>query len=186
MRVFAYCCASFAEATRKAAGVEPVLCPPASTQTFDPGWLEGYDLLYFDLHGQPDARHWQGDDAVLALAASQIRQADLGGAVVFALNCYLADEGSPMMDALLDAGARYVIGGDGKNWAGQRDVYGAGLLGYLFRQLLARGVSPLKALALAKGGIRIKMKVDRIAKKTGKVKAARDTLAFKVYYRSRQ
>ncbi len=183
MRVFAYCCASFEQATKKAAGVGPVLCPPVTALNFDPRNLEGNDLLFFDLHGMLGDPAWYGDGNVCALTADQIKSVSLDGAVVFAMNCYLADDDSPMMDALLDAGARYVIGGDGQNWAGKRDVYGAGLLGLRFRKLMARGVAPLKALAFAKRWVSGKMAIDRVVKKGGRVKAAQDTLAFKAYHR---
>ena len=178
MRVFAYCCASFRDITRKAAGVKPLLSPPTSALDFDPAYLEGRDLLYFDLHGHQYQSFWWGDGHTVALTAQQIRGANLDGAIVFALSCYLADESSPMLDALLDAGARYVVGGDGRNWAGGRQaLMGAGLLGLWFRRLLARGMPPLSALAWAK------RRVGLSAVKRGKRLAAKDTLEFRAYYR---
>lgn len=177
MRVFAYCCASFRDITRKAAGVEPTCSPPTSVYNLSAWRLGRYDLLYFDLHGLPGESFWLGDDRTLAMTATVLRTINLTGAIVFALNCYLADEGSPMLDALLDAGARYVIGGDGKNWAGPRTLWGASLLGLWFRRLLAWRVSPLRALALAKQRVRWSMvrKHKRLA--------AKDTLGFRAYYR---
>ena len=155
-----------------AAGVEPLVCPPTSADRFDPAWLEGYDLLYFDLHGRPYTRFWLGDSGVLALTAMQVRQADLGGAVVFAVNCHLADDESPMMEALLDAGARYVVGGQGKNYAGQSFIQGAAMLGMWMRRLMALGLGPLGALTWAKRRVRVSA--------TGQ-KA--DALAFRAFYR---
>lgn len=183
MNVFAYCAASFREATRRAAGVEPLTCPPASAESFEPSWLEGQDFLYFDLHGEPGEAFWRGDGGIVALTDAQIAQADLGGAVVFAANCYLADQDSPMMDALLEAGARYVIGGEGQNWAGQRTVYGASLLGQRFRQLLEREFDPLRAITLAKRWLQLGLAANRILRRRHLVQAAKDTLAFRVYYR---
>jgi len=178
MRVFAYCCASFEDITRKAAGVEPLLSPPVSALSFNPCDLAGCDLLYFDLHGRPGQSYWWGDKRTIALTAMQIREADLRGTIIFALSCYLADSNSPMLDALLDAGARYVIGGAGKNWAGgRRSMLGAGLLGLWFRRLLSWGMPPLKALAWAKQRVRLS------AMKRGKRLAAKDTLGFRAYYR---
>ena len=179
MRVFAYCCASFKDITRKAAGVSPVTSPPSTVYNFDLALLEDRDLLYFDLHGLPGEAYWLGDDRTLALTATALRKADLRGAVVFALNCYLADEDSPMLDALLDAGARYVVGGDGRNWAGgKRAIMDAGLLGLWFRRLLSWKVPPLQALAWAKMRVRLSP-----AKKGKRLAAKVDTLKFKAYYR---
>ncbi len=172
MRVFAYCAESFEDSTRRAAGTEPLTCPSVSADLFEPGWLEGYDLLYFDLHGYPFTRFWIGDGGVIALAASQVRQADLGGAVVFAVNCHLADGASPMMDALLDAGASYVIGGTGKNYAGTATVQGAAMLGMWLRRLMALGLDPLRALAWAKRRVRM-----------SGTKRKSDALAFRAFYR---
>ena len=183
MNIFAYCAASFREVTRRAAGVEPLTCPPASAEFFELTWLEGYDFLYFDLHGEPGATFWCGDDGIVALTAPQVLGADLGGAIVFATNCYLADEDSPMMDALLEAGARYVIGGQGPNWAGQCTMYGASLLGLRFRQLLQRRLDPLRAITLAKRWVRLGQAANRILGHKSLSQAAEDTLAFRVYYR---
>lgn len=183
MKTFAFCCASFAEVTERAAGVTPLTSPPVDAGTFNPTWLEGYDLLWFDLHGQPGAGWWMGDDRLIAVTAGQIRDANLGGAIVFALNCYLADEGSPMLDALLDAGARYVIGGDGRNWAGQRALHGAAILGMRFVEGLREGQDPLRALALAKRRVRLSMVRDWLLRRGKRITAAKDTLAFRAYYR---
>jgi hypothetical protein len=183
MRVFAYCAASFREATRRAAGVEPLTCPPASAEHFERSWLEERDFLYFDLHGMPGEPFWYGDGGTVALRADQVGQCSLKGAVVFAANCYLADKDSPMMDALLQAGARYVVGGQGQNWAGGRTVYGASLLGMRLRQLLERGMDPLKAITLAKRWVRLGLVANRVLGRKDQVQAAEDTLAFRVYYR---
>ena len=178
MNTFAYCCASFENMTRKAAGVSPSTSPPSTVYNFDLALLEHRDLLWFDLHGAPGESYWLGDDRTLAMTATELRKANLDGAIVFALNCYLADEDSPTLDALLDAGARYVIGGDGKNWGGSnRALMGAGLLGLWFRRLLGWGVPPLEALALAKQRVKLS------TLKQGKQLAAKDTLQFRAYYR---
>ena len=172
MRTFACCAASFAEATQKAAGVRPVTSPPLRAGMFDARWLEGWDFLYFDLHGQPGQPFWMGDDGIIALTAELVQEANLGGAVVFAASCYLGDEDSPMLEALLEAGASYVVGGEGPNLAGQRSVMGASLLGLWFRRWLAIGLGPVTALQLAKA---------RVQWRRGK--AARDAEAFRAYVR---
>lgn len=183
IRVLAYCCASFAESARKAAGAEPLCSPPMSAEYFQPWWLQDRDLIYLDLHGGPGLWWWYGDDGTIALKEEQVRAADLGGAVVFALNCYLADAHSPMMDALLDAGASFVIGGDGQNWATGRRPTGAAWLGLRFRQMLERGFEPMKALAVSKRYLSLVMAAHRVLKKRSKVMADKDTLAFRAYYR---
>lgn len=183
MNVFAYCAGSFREATRRAAGIEPLTCPPASAEYFEPSWLERRDFIYLDLHGQPGQAYWLGDEGIVALTAKQVSQARLGGAIVFATNCYLADEDSPMMDALLEAGARYVIGGQGQNWAGARIMYGAALLGWRFRQLLDLECNPLRALAIAKRWVRLGLAANRILSRESLAQAAEDALNFRVYYR---
>lgn len=185
MQVFAYCAEQFEKSTSKAAGVKPITCPPVNATSFQPAWLEGKRLLYFDLHtGRPGADYWLGDFGVIALTAQQVREADLGDAVVFALNCYLADSDSPMLDALLDAGASLVIGGDGQNWAGaRRNLYGAALLGLWFRRLFLAGMNPLKALAWAKKRLGLSLAKDKAIGKGKRVMAARDTMGFRAYYR---
>lgn len=184
MRVFAYCAKSFERQTRRAAGVtKPITCPPVSSETLDVSALEGNDLLWFDLHGGPNVGFWYGDNGIIALTAEQVRSVDLTDTIVFALNCYLADRESPMLDALLDAGAKYVIGGDGENWEGVRSLYGAGLLGMWFRRLLQIGIPALKALPLARKRVQGTLLKDKLLGKKRKVDAAKDTLGFKAYYR---
>ena len=186
MRVFAYCAKSFEKSAWRMAGVRPMTCPPFSAETFDPIVLAGHALLFFDLHGMPGEPRWRGDDHVVALTADQIRSVDLGGSIVFALNCYLANDDSPMMDALLDAGARYVIGGDGKNWAGGTwRIYGATELGLWFRRFFTIGIRPERALALAKMPVKRDLKRQERKGKQGHANAAKDTLEFKLYHRER-
>jgi hypothetical protein len=174
VKVFAYCSQSAEVSTRKAAGVEPVTCPPTKAASFDVALLEGQDFIYFDLHGAPGGTEWRGDKRTIALRAEQIRAAKLGGAVVFATNCHLGDANSPMLTALLDAGASYVVAGDGLNWAGAQAVMGAARLGQFFRIALAF-MDPRRALTAAKMG------VQRLSlRNRGMVQ---DTLGFKLFYR---
>lgn len=184
MEVFAYCCQSFTEAARKAAGVTPKTSPPITGETFDPAWVKDKDFIYFDLHGQPGETKWYGDGGIVALEAEHLQQCELGGAVVFAINCYLGDEDSPMLDALLDAGARYVIGGDGPNYAGQWALFGAGMLARSVRRWMRVGISPLDALKLGKEHLEVVIFRDRMLKtRQDRIMAARDALDFKAYYR---
>ena len=170
MKVFALCCASFIHSVRRASGVEPLLSPPVSRATFTPELLQGYDFLYFKLHGLPDQPYWYGDRWLTALSADQVRQANLQGAVVFVTNCFLTD--SPMLKALFDAGASAVIGGAGENYAAKRRVYGADLLGMTFRQLLQARMPPALAFEAAKFRLSIPNRRDRIT---------RDTLDFHLF-----
>lgn len=159
--------------------------PPVDCCSLDLRMLEEQDLLYFDLHGEPGASWWRGDDGLIALTDAQIRSVDLRGAIVFAVNCYLADEASPMLEALLDAGARFVVGGQGRNWAGKRTLMGAGLLGLRFRRMLERDWEPMVALAVAKRWLKLLAAADRVMGKGEKAAAAQDALAFRAFYRRR-
>jgi hypothetical protein len=149
MRVFALCASSFVESARQASGVEPLASPPLTAADFDPALLAGHDFIYLDLHGGPDDPHWYGD-AGPAVTAEQLRQAQLGGAVVFATNCDLGDAVSPMLDALLAAGASCVIAGAGTNYAGTTQATDAAALGQNFRAQLELGLHPVAALERAK------------------------------------
>lgn len=167
---------------RWVAGVQPVTCPPIVAETFNPAWLENQDLILIDLHGERGLDYWYAvadgpggiPQRIVALRSEQICQADLGGAVVFATSCYLGEEDSPMLAALLDAGAGYVIAGSGENYAGERKIAGAGLLALFFRMYLEAGVNPPKALATAKNSLRIVGRNKR---------AKQDTLAFQAFKR---
>ncbi len=177
LRVLAYCAASFVEATRRIAGVEPLTCPPITAVTFLPSCLRNLDLVYFDLHGAPGEDCWYGDDGHVALSAANLAGARLAGAVIVATNCYLADADSPMLDALLDGGASYVIGGAGPNYANRITVAGAGLLALWMRRLMELGFGPLHALKWAKQRVRIEL-LNPSAKLR---EAAADTLEFRAF-----
>ena len=170
MRVFALCCASFIHSVRRASGVEPLLSPPVSLPTFTPELLQGYDFLYFKLHGLPGQPYWYGDRWLTTLSAKQLSQVDLQGAVVFVANCFLTE--SPMLAALFDAGASVVVGGAGENYAAKRKVFGADLLGMTFRQLLQARMPPALAFEAAKFRLSIPSRRDRFT---------RDTLDFRLY-----
>ena len=187
MKVFAYCSLSFDKPTRRAAGATPFTSPPVTVASFDPRWLEGKRLLYFDLHGEMGEPVWRGDGTI-ALDVGTILEANLGGAVVFATSCYLAEEASPMLDAFLRSGASYVIGGDGLNWApgSGRRLYGAHTLGLWVRRLVLAGFGAPRALAVAKKAIRFQMRRQKGAKgeRIGSKKllaASEDTLGFRIY-----
>lgn len=174
MKVLAYCAQSFAPAMRKIAGCEPLTCPPLQAADFDPHVLEGHDLILFDLHGEPGDTQWYGDAQLPALTTEQIRSVNLSGTIIFGLNCYLADDNSPMLDALLDAGAAYVIAGDGKNYAGRTTVYGCGELALWFKRYLKSEKVPV-ALWRAKQAAAVDLQ--------GQADLLSDMLGFKAFYR---
>lgn len=177
MDVLAYCAASFEQQTRRAAGVNPITCPPVTAETFSVSSLENRDFIYFDLHGFPGASFWMGDGNIVALEAYQLAGANLGGAVVFATNCYLGDDNSPMLDALLQAGAGVVIAGAGRNWSPATGLsYGAGLLGFWIRKLMSLGMRVDRAFDIAKKRVGLSVILNRDATK--------DTLAFKMFKRA--
>ncbi len=137
MKIGAFCLHSGALAVLKATGVTPTTFPPENVLTFAPRWLEGYDLLYFKLHGLPNQPYWYGDGWQTAIAAQQIKQANLKNTICFVANCYAAD--SRMEQALLDAGARAVIAGPGINYSGKGKLAGADQLGANFIERIKRG-----------------------------------------------
>ena len=182
MRVFAYCTQSLRVITERAAGTEARACPPWYGDgrdwdsngrymiKFRPAWMEGYQLLYFALHGRPGDPAWYGDGGIVALTAEMVRQADLTDSVVFSSACHLPE--SPMLEAFLDAGASWVIGGSGENWGPTGGpLYGAPLLGLWLRKLLGLGFEPQRAFRVARGIAQLR----RLA--------ARDTAEFGMYYR---
>jgi hypothetical protein len=182
VNIFAYCDQSFENSMRWVAGVQPVTCPPVNGESFDLAWLENQELVLIDLHGERGLDYWYAvteeggiPHRIVALRAEQIRQADLDGAICFATSCYLGEEDSPMLAALLDAGASYVIAGAGKNYAGERKMAGAGLLGLFFRMFLEAGASPPKSLATAKDSLRLVARNKQ---------AREDALAFQAFKRS--
>lgn len=169
MKTFAYCAHSFEQSTKRAAGVQPLLSPPSTIDTFEPAWLESHNLIYFKLHGLPGQPFWYGDKWVTALSTDQIRSCDLTNTIIFVANCYLPE--SPMLQALLDAGAKAVIGGPGQNYARPNSVDGADLLGLYVRVLLQLGFSAAMALRFAKTRLHLKRKD----------KETKDTLAFRIW-----
>lgn len=154
MRTLAYCCASWKRSVRRAAAVVPMLCPPVTSHTIRPELLEGYDLIYFKLHGVEGGSAWYGDESAIAITAEQIRQSNLRRAVVFAACCHV--DSGPMLRALLQAGARAVIAGAGDNYGRPETVDGADLLGKTIRILLQIGTDPQVAFRAARAFLKSK------------------------------
>lgn len=167
MRTFAYCAAEFQHSVRKAAGVQPLLSPPVTAEIFDPRWLEGRDFIYLKLHGLPEEVYGYGDGWITALRATQILAANLRHTTVFVANCHLfqasnstTNPTSPMLAALLSAGARAVVGGAGENYAKRHSVHGADRLGRAFRYLLQFHLAPYAAFRLAQAALLLKRHKD--------------------------
>lgn len=185
MNVVAYCAAEFVIATREAAGVEPMTCPPLTSDLIDPTVFAGRDLIFLDLHGNPDDQRLAGSYGLFALEAGQIRSVDLHGAVVFASTCYLGDENSPVLAALLDSGAKCVAAGAGKNFSPAHGAsYGAALLGLWFRRGLERGLSPDAALNLAKRRVQLDMTYRHMVGQKPIEDADSDALNFRLFCRN--
>ena len=185
MRTFAYCAAEFQHSVRKAAGVQPLLSPPATAEIFDPRWLEGRDFIYLKLHGLPEEVYWYGDKWITALRATQILAANLRGTTVFVANCHLfqANNGShptsSMLNALLAAGAHAVVGGAGENYAKRHAVHGPDWLGRTFRYLLQFGFPPYIAFRLAR--LHLSLKPHKASDDPDILKADLDTLQFRYF-----
>ena len=181
MKTLAYCDKAFYDSVFKASGVEPLTSPPLHVDTFRPHWLQGYDFLYFKLHGLPSEPRWYGQHWITALEARHLKYLVLTGTIVFVANCYLwhttkpgsPREQAPMLYALLDAGARAIVGGPGINYAKAHAVYGADILGQTFRRFCALGVPPTPAFKLAM----TRVKLHRHHKHP----AMQDVLSFKIF-----
>jgi hypothetical protein len=146
---FALCAASLKQSAAAVAGVQPLTSPPLTMPAFQASCLEGNSLLFFKLHGAPGASFWYGDGGQITCSAEQIRSARLDGALVFAANCW-GGKDSPMVQALIAAGAACVVTGEGINYAGINRVDGADVIGIVWRALLELGTPAGFALTLAK------------------------------------
>lgn len=155
MSRFCFCAASLKRSAAAVAGVVPLTSPPVSLADFDPHHLEGHALLFFKLHGQLGDSFWYGDGAVAACSAEQLGQARLSGALVFAANCW-GGPASPMVQALLAAGAASVVTGEGVNYAGVNQVDGADVIGFAWARLVQAGLPADRALELGKTLARLK------------------------------
>jgi len=182
VRILAYCDWRYLAATRRVVGEGKetmiVSSPPLFASHILPEFLEGYDLLYLDLHGLPQSGflytqtyNKAGD---FALNFQTVRRADLDGTVVVATTCYLPE--TPFVNAFLHAGAAAVIGGSGANYGSRRRLSGAQALAKHVIRNLQRDVAPAAALGRAKKRLR-RDKRRMILERT----ATKDALAFKLF-----
>lgn len=155
--VLVYCAYDWRIATWLATGRRPMTSPPITWESFDPAWLRGHEVLYFNLHGKESEPRWYGVERlpdgerwVEAFNVELVGAAsDLGGAVIFAQNCYGAQ--SPVAAMFLEMGAAAFVGGVAglygrRRWLGESD-----LLGRWWLQCFGDGMSAGEALEAAKG-----------------------------------
>lgn len=157
MNIVAICAESFAVATTAVVKVKPLSSPPLFDSSFDPALIGNPDLLYIHLHGLPNDPALIGDLGV-AVTAEQLRSCNLKGTIVLVLSCFVGTIGHPVLEALLDAGARYVVAAPGENYAGKSTVIGADVLAREFITWLDMKVVCKVALRLAK--LRVRSEVD--------------------------
>lgn len=152
MQAVAYCAQSFADVARQViGGVTPITCPWTDADSFNFNTLKAADFWYIDLHGVAGWPMWYGDNGITALRASQLEKADLSNLIIFAVNCHLADDNSPMLHALLAGRPKWVVAAPGKNFSPPTGaLYGAALLAQWFYRLLRLKFPPEKALEVAK------------------------------------
>ena len=147
MKVFVYCAHSWRLSTALATLKVPKTCPPERPATLKRAWFEDADVIYLRLHGLPNQSFLYGDGLITALAASQIRQLDLGGKIVFMEGCF--GESGRVDDAFLAAGAKFVIGSTMATKGRRYRLGPSTLIGGAWLRYVKRGIDPRAALHLA-------------------------------------
>lgn len=134
MRILAYTDQRYAVATRQVVGVGATILtsPPLYAADVSASMLQGYDLIYIDLHGDPGSVYlYSGKPALqAALKLDTVLGSNLTGCVVLATTCYLPQ--TKFIEAFLNAGARAVIAGDGENYGDRTRLSGAQVLAHKF------------------------------------------------------
>lgn len=155
MDIFAYVDQRYLQATIKVVGggAQVLTSPPIYAGDFRPGWLEGHEFVYVDLHGQPESVYLYSGlhQEWAALHRDTVRQADLRGTVVFATTCYLPE--TPFLRAFLEAGATEVVAGHEENFGARRRLTGAQRLAQHFLRGLERGRATEEAMARARAAL---------------------------------
>lgn len=192
LNIVALACASQKLAVTRAAGIEPLLSPPLTLATFDPGVLsclqESTALLYVALHGMPGQPYLYGDDLVTALHVDAFRDLDLSACVVFASSCHFPD--TPFLKALLHCRPRMLVAGHGQNYARNTSLVGVHRLGYYLRQGLQAGIPPGLAFAAARQRLRYHLRTLKTRRpradprRAEDIAATEDTLAFEAWIRA--
>jgi len=161
-----------------APGADVWCFPPMTAGDFRPEFLEGYDFIYVDLHGQPESVYLYCDEgeSTAAISAQTVRAAEISDAVVFMTTCYGPE--TPFVKAFLEAGARAVVAGSGVNWGTRKRLSGAQLLGKYFMERMDPGISLGDSLGAAKA--KLKQKGMKSMRKSIR-EAARDALEFELF-----
>lgn len=149
MKTYAVAARRWAVSTWLAAGARPRLAPPLRADSFEPAVLgsgTGSRLVYVCLHGLPGQPYWYGDDWSTAITAEQVRACDMSGAVVYLAGCF--GQG-PMTDALIDAGARAVVGSAAEVWGGYVFPTGTNARGRAFVRAMQRGCNVYESVLMA-------------------------------------
>ena len=173
MRVLAITDGRYLKATRRVVGdADLLVSPPLAAADITADCLEGYDVIYIDLHGIPSSAFLYNSLGTAAVSLAPVRAAHLAGAVVISPACYLPE--SPFLEALRRAGAD-VIAGTGPNWGTRKRISGAQVLARYVMDALRRGADAEAALDEAKA------RLGRSPRRLFDRKATRDALEFKLY-----
>ena len=157
MRVLAYCDQSFEIVTRKVAGGDALVitCPPTFGAEFvarSKQVIEAADLIIFNFDAVPNRTAWYLQNGEQVITADQLNGLDLSRAVIFLMNCY---QGGAVLDTLKAMKPRAIIGGAGENLGGRTKPVGTDIMALWFRRWLFVGLSPARALEMAKARLKI-------------------------------
>lgn len=180
LRILAITDKRYVRSTLEVVGEEGdiLVSPPLTASEIQPSWLEGYDVIYIDLHGLPGSAYlYAGENQDLpGLSFKTVRQAWLDGAIVVATSCHLPS--TPFVDAFLAGGARAVIAGEDVNFGGRTRASSA--------QRLAMDVIFFLRAAGADWDVQeiLDKAKTRLGREFGSLfrpRITRDALAFKLY-----
>jgi hypothetical protein len=163
--IWAYCAADWAQATKAASGVKPLLCPSSEANKLTAHLVQASraDIVYLNLHGYPDQPHYYGQRnkkiGPTALTAEQVGAYDWRGVVVFAEVCFsAANGGGPIAEAFLAWGAKAFIGSTTEAYGRARPTLWDGeadRLLWIFRRFYPRISNPAVALDRAKQWLKL-------------------------------
>lgn len=165
----------YERATRRIVGhgATVITCPPVLAPEVRADTLAGHDIIYIDLHGQPDAGYLYNSEGLKALYVGAVEQASLTNSTVIATTCHLPE--TPFLQAFLDAGAR-VLAGSGANWGGKwLFLSSAQILAKDVIMLLKSGYTLAEAVQMARSWLARSWR--RLLQPTETL----DALAFRVY-----
>lgn len=147
MNVLAICDRRYQRSAGRVAGLQPITCPPRLTRDILwPNWLLS-DLVYIDLHGDPDEGEWLLADGERVLHVRELE--GLPPRVVFATTCHMPQ--TAFYDVLRRGSI--LICGDGENFGLRDRAIGAPLLALWFRRFYDRTGDVVQSLRLAKARV---------------------------------